>query len=168
MEAFNEKGKKTYLYISWVSLKTFWKRFYKETKRKRKISEKKRISQERFFPEKILFSKKKISFHKFFSKYSWRRVIKHENGSIGCVRTIRIVQKSRKSIRSGQKVKKRIFSGKKSLLKKFSFSLRFFSFSRDFFSFSLNFYLFHIFLSKSTEMKSTYFFCKILSSAKAN
>ena len=120
------------IFISWVSLKTFWKIIYKETKRKRKISEEENFFQEKFFPEKSLFSKRKFSFHIFFSKYSWRRVIKHENGSIGCVRTIRIVQKSRKSIRSGQKVKKRIFSRKKSLLKKFSFFLRFFSFSRDF------------------------------------
>ena len=117
--------------VSWVSLKTFWKWYYKETKRKRKISEKKRISQERFFPEKILFSKKKFSFHNFFSKYSWRRKIKHENGSIGCVRTIRIVQKSRKSIRSGQKVKKRIFSGKNLFWKNSLFFWKF-SLSRDF------------------------------------
>ena len=108
-----------------------------EKKRKfskyRKKSQKKRIfSGEIFFPEKSLFSKRKFSFHTFLSKYSWKRVIKHENGSIGCVRTIRIHQKSRKSIRSGQKLKKRIFSGKKSLLKKFSFFLKFFSFSRDF------------------------------------
>ena len=120
------------LFHSWVSLKSFWKRIYKETKRKRKISEKREFLQERFFPEKILFSKRKFSFHLFFSKYCWRRMIKHENESIGCVRTMRIIQKSRKSIRSGQKVKKRIFSGKKSLVKKFSIFLRFFSFSRDF------------------------------------
>ena len=120
------------LHLSWVSLKTFWERLYKETKGKRKISEKREFVQERFFPEKILFSKRKFSFHIFFSNYFLRRVIKHENRSIGCVRTIKVVQKSRKIIRSGQKVKKRIFSGKKSLLKKLSFFLRFFSFSRDF------------------------------------
>ena len=105
---------------SWVSFKTFWKRIYKETKRKRKISEKRQFFQERFFqrkfsfpwenslfpyfsliihwkhlereftkrqrereksqkrrevfeerffPEKILFSKRKVSFHIFFSKH---------------------------------------------------------------------------------------------------
>ena len=63
---------------SWVSLKTFWKRIYKETKRKRKISEKK----ENFFRRD--FFQRKFSFHLFFSKYCWRRIIKHENGSIGC------------------------------------------------------------------------------------
>ena len=118
-----------WLFKSWVSLKTFCKRIYKETKRKRKISEKREFFQEIFFPEKILFSKRKFSFHLFLSKYCWRRMIKHDNESIGCVRTMKIIQKSIKSIRSVQKVKKRIFSWKKSLLKKFSFFLRFFSFS---------------------------------------
>ena len=135
-------------------IKNILKENLQRDKEKEKNLSKREFFQEKFFPEKSLFSKRKFSFHTFFSKYSWRRVIKHENGSIGCVRTIRIVQKSRKSIRSGQKVKKRIFSGKKSLLKKFSFFLKVFSFSR-FFSFSLDFCLFPIFLLKSTEMKST-------------
>ena len=42
-------------YISWVSLKIFWKRTYKETKRKRKISEKRQFFQERFFQRKFSF-----------------------------------------------------------------------------------------------------------------
>ena len=53
----------------------------------RKISEKENFFRRDFFPEKILFSKRKFSFHIFLSEYLWRRVIKHENGSIGCVRT---------------------------------------------------------------------------------
>ena len=57
--------------------------------------------------------------------YSWRRVIKHENGSIGCVRTIRILQKSRKSIGSGLKLKKIIFSGKNLFWKNSLFSWNF-------------------------------------------
>ena len=111
----------------WVSLKTFWKRIYKETKRKRKISEKTEF-------EKIPFSKRKFSFHLFFSKYCWKRMIKHENECIGFVRTMRIIQKSRKSIRSGQKVKKRKFS-QKNIFWKILF------FSRDF-SLSLKIFLF--------------------------
>ena len=90
------------MFKSWVSLKTFCKRIYKETKRKKKSQKIENFFRRDFFPEKILFSKRKFSFQIFFSDFSWRRVIKHENGSIGCVRNIRIVQKSRKSIRSGQ------------------------------------------------------------------
>ena len=64
----------------------------------RKISKKENFFRRDFFPEKILFFKRKFSFHIFFSEYSWRRVIKHENGSIGCVRTNRIVQKVEKAL----------------------------------------------------------------------
>ena len=101
--------------------KHFEREFTKRQREREKSQKKENFLRRDFFRKNSLFQEKSLFSH-IFLKISWRRVIKHENGSIGCVRAIRIVKKSRKSIRSGQKVKKRIFSGKKSLLKNSLFS----------------------------------------------
>ena len=123
------------LYHRWISLKTFWKRICKETEKKRKISEKREFSLEKSLFWKNSLFLEKILFHKFFFKFSWRKVNKHENGSIGSVRTVGRLWRSRKSNRSGQKVKREFSLGKRIFQKRVSsrenslFSYRFFSFS---------------------------------------
>ena len=85
----------------------------RKTSREIEKSQKKReFFEERFFQRKFSFPREKSLFTCFSLNILEKNYQKNENGSIGCVRAIRIVQKSRKSIRSGQKVKKRIFSGK--------------------------------------------------------
>ena len=114
----------------------------KFSKEREKSQKKENFFKRKSFPAKSLSSKRKFSLHIFFSKYSWRRVIKHENGSIECVRTIGIVQKSRKCITSGQKLQKIIFSGKNLFWKNslffwnFSLSLEIFLFFSRFLSLS--------------------------------
>ena len=73
----------------------------------RKISDKKK----RIFFRRD-FVQRKFSFHKIFSKSSWKKLNKRENGSIGSVRTFRRVGGCRRSIRSGQKNERRIFANK--------------------------------------------------------
>ena len=116
--SFNLKGSDTH---KLDFIKTFLKRIYKETEKKRKISEKREFSLEKnLFWKNSLFLEK-ILFLKFFSKFSWRKVNKHENGSIGSVRTVERVWRSIWSITSGQKVKREFSVRKRIFQKRFFF-----------------------------------------------